>query len=116
MHGAFGIRSPGKASSRSTALPRFFFFLSALFSYSYTTGCQAYCFTTDGYGSLNLAHKFGCVPYTRRGVRHKRVCTSVDSEGQKNCPPPCPPKHGIEPRVFGFQFRLSDQLATSPVP
>ena len=30
---------------------------------------------------------FGYVPYARTGVRHKQVCTRVDSEGQKTTVP-----------------------------
>ena len=30
------------------------------------TGCEAYSFTTDGYGIFNVQHTFGRVPYTRR--------------------------------------------------
>ena len=35
--------------------------------FDYTTGCEAYSFTTDGYGIFNAgAHKSGCAPYVRR--------------------------------------------------
>ena len=48
-------------------------------------------------------------------VRHRQVCTRVDSEGKKkqffNLP-----HHGIEPcRVFGSEFRLSNHWAMSTV-
>ena len=39
---------------------------------------------------VSRAHKFECVSYTRRGIRHKQGCIRVDSEGQKNCGWPCP--------------------------
>ena len=58
------------------------------------------------------AHKFGCVPYTRRGVRHKQVCTTVDSEGQKNCLAPCPAR-GSNP---GSPDLISDSLTTEQRP
>ena len=32
---------------------------------------------------LYYTHKYACVSYTWRGVRHKQVCTRVDSEGLK---------------------------------
>ena len=64
-----------------------------------TTGCEAYSFTTDGYGIFNVRTPFGCVSYvyTRRRIRHTQVCTRVDSERQTNCSSPCP----AEPMVFG---------------
>ena len=42
---------------------------------------------------------------TEEGVRHKQVCIRVDSEGQKNCLPPC------LVRVFGFELRRSNLRA-----
>ena len=64
--------------------------LRAVFSCFHTTGCEAYSFTKDGYGgSLTCAH-FWCVPYTCKEVRHKQVCTRVDSEGYKSCSSHCP--------------------------
>ena len=42
------------------------------------------------------------------GVRHKQVCTRVDSEGQKNLPLPCP-AGGSNPGSSGFN---SDTLTT----
>ena len=40
-------------------------------------------------GIFNVRTTFGavCQSYAPRGVRHKQVCTKVDSKGQKlNCP------------------------------
>ena len=52
------------------------------------------------------------MPYTtRRGVGHKRVCTRVDSEGQRKTFS----RQGIEPRVFRLEFRRSNHRATSAV-
>ena len=44
------------------------------------------------------------------GFRHNQVCTRVDSEGQKHCiPHPVTLSlQGIEPIVFGFDFRLTN--------
>ena len=68
-----------------------FFFLCAVFSSFHTIGCEAYSFTTDGYGIFKVrTHLFRCVPYTRRGVRDKQGCTRVDSQRQKSCLSPCP--------------------------
>ena len=53
------------------------------------------------------------MPYTRRGVRHKQVCKRVE-DGQKKLFVTLP-RQGIEPRVFGFEFRLSNHWARSLV-
>ena len=45
----------------------------------------------------------------------KQVGTRVDSEGQKKLFVTLL-RQGIEPRVFGFEFRVSNHWATSPVP
>ena len=49
-----------------------------------------------------------------KGVRRKQVCTQVDSEGQKKPSLPLP-HQGIKPRVFGFEFGLSNHWAASHV-
>ena len=58
MHGNFGgCFTPGKASSHSTAaLPSFviLFLICSVFACFHTTGCEAYSFTTDGYGIVNV--------------------------------------------------------------
>ena len=41
--------------------------------------------TTDWYGIFYVRPHFGCVLCTRSGVRHKQVCTRVDSEGWGSC-------------------------------
>ena len=83
MHGQFGLLSPGKASSHSTALPSFIFTMCALFSCLHTTGCEAYSFTTDEYGIFNMHTNVGACRTHEEGVKHKQdtVCTRVDSEG-----------------------------------
>ena len=63
--GNSGCFSQGKASSHSTALYTqlffllFFFFLCAVFSCFHSTGCEAYSFTTDGYGIFNVRKNLG---------------------------------------------------------
>ena len=42
-----------------------------------------------------------------KGVRHKQVCTRVHSERQKKCSWRTLSRQGIEPRVFGFEFRCT---------
>ena len=53
------------------------FFLCAMFSCFYITGCEAYTFTTDGYGIFNVRTDLGACHTHQGGVRHKRVCTRV---------------------------------------
>ena len=66
-------------------------------------------------GSLTCAQTWVRTVHTKAGVRHKQVCTRVDSEGQKNCPSPdLMPHQRIEPRVFGFEFWRTNHWATSP--
>ena len=52
-----------------------------------TTSCEAYSFMTDGHGIFNVCTKMGvcCTHEGGGGVRHKQICTRIDSEGQKNC-------------------------------
>ena len=82
-------------------------------AFGYTTGSEAYSFTTDGYGIFNVRTNFGCVPYIRRGVRHKTVCTRVDQEGQKEEEEknvPCPAR-GSNPGSLDLHY---DALTTEP--
>ena len=61
----------------------------------------------DGYmGSLTCAQIWVRAVVYEVGVRHKQVCTKVDSEGQKNCPSPSPTR-GSNP---GFSDLNSDAL------
>ena len=64
------------------------FFMRAAVSCLHTTGCEAYSFTTDGYGIFNVRtciYYLGvCRVHTKEGQAYKQVCTRVDSEGQKN--------------------------------
>ena len=64
--------------------------------------------TTDGFGIFTMHTNLG----GGRGVRHKQVCTRVDSEGQKNRPSPCPTR-GSNPRSSDFN---SDTLTTESGP
>ena len=91
MHGKFGMLSLGKASSHSAALPRslLLFFLCVVFSCLRTFHCEAYSFTTDGYGIFNMRANLGaCYAHEWGSCRHKQVCKRGDSEGQKNCVSP----------------------------
>ena len=56
---------------------------------------------------FNIRTNCGCMPYTRRGVRHKQVCTRVDSEGQKNYLSFTLPRQEVEHKVFRLQIWCS---------
>ena len=98
----------GNASSHSTALPSFFSFLCSVFVFPYHQLWAS--FMPAGYGIFNVYTYLG-ERRTHEGVRHKQVCPRVDSEGQKNCRLTLP-RRGIEPRVFGLEFRRSNHWPT----
>ena len=101
-------------------LPSFFSSLCVVFScfVSIPPAVRPILFYYDRrLSDLLRVHKFGCVPYTRKGARHKQVCTRVDSEGLEHFFLNCPftfSRQGIEPMVFGFEFRCSNHCATVP--
>ena len=57
MHRKFGLLSPGKANSYSTALPRFCFPCVQCFPVSIPPADRLTLFTTDRYGILNVRTK-----------------------------------------------------------
>ena len=89
-----------------------FYLVYAIFLCDNTTGCEAYSFfTTDGCGIFIVCRNVG-VSYTQWGVRHKQICTRIDSGGQKNSASPCPAK-GSNPGSSDFK---SNALPLSYVP
>ena len=60
-----------------------FFPLCAAFSYFHATGCDAYYFTTDGYGIFNVRTNVGACR-THEGGSGINRSAQVDSEGQEN--------------------------------
>ena len=87
MHRKFGLLSPGKMSSHSTVLPRCGFSPCVqCFRVSIPPAVRHTLLQQMDIRSLTcLVDKFGGVPYTQRGIRHKQVCTRVvsDSETEK---------------------------------
>ena len=68
MPDKFGLLSLGKASSHSTELPSFSFFLCAVFSCFCSSGCEACSFTTERcVGSLTRAHIWMRAVHTKEG-------------------------------------------------
>ena len=98
-------------SGHKTALPSifcFWFFLCAVFLCFYTTGCEAYSFTdTDGYGIFNMRTNWdACRTHEGGSGTKKNAQLRVDSEGTEKLVLTLP-RQGIEPRVFGLEFRRS---------
>ena len=91
MHGKLGLLSPGGIEQPyygATQLFYFIFLLCAVFPCFHTTGCEAYSFTTDGYGIfLTCAPIFvhACA-HTKAGQALMSALTRVDSEELKNGP------------------------------
>ena len=141
MHGKFGLLSAGKASSHTSdssdtkLLLLFLFFMCAVFSCFHTTGCEAYSFTTDGYGIFNVrtnvgtyrTHEGGCLlkassweekekekkaysPANRTGSPQERPGGSAQELTRRDKTTsvslPAPPGDRTC-RVFVFEFRLS---------
>ena len=111
MRGKFGLLSPEKASSHSTALtsslsppppPTLPVYSIFVLPYRRTLLRQMHM------GSLTCALIWVCAVYTKGGARHKQVCTRVDSGGHKNCLWPCPAR-GSNPGSSGLN---SDAVTT----
>ena len=75
--------------------------------------CEAYSFTADGYGIFNVRTNLGVCCMREGGVRHKQVCTRVDSEGQEKLPHhPDPP--GDRAQGSGIWIPALHHWATPP--
>ena len=86
MHGKFGLLSPGKASSHSTALPSYCFFLCAVFScfrnppYSDMTTGSLMCVRSCAHTHGNGAHRQRVHNVLTRENSHKFVlCSGRDT-------------------------------------
>ena len=54
----------------------------AVFLCEHASGCEAYSFTTDGYGIFNARTNLpACRTRVGRCYEHKQLCTKIDSEG-----------------------------------
>ena len=117
VHGKFGLLSQGKARSHSTALPS----LSppvCIPPPPPPPPCVQ-CFSVSIHklwgllfyeGSLTSAQSWvRANSHTHEGGSGKnKPVQELTQRGRKNCPLPCLPRvQGIEPRIFGFQFRHS---------
>ena len=91
MRGKFKLPFPGKASSRSTALPSGFPPMSAVFSYFHTTGCETYSYTTDGYGIFNVSIIRVRAVHTKRGQAQTSLHKSRFGGKETTVSHPAPP-------------------------
>ena len=117
MHRKFELLPPGKAGSHSTALPSFFLLLFSCvqcFRVSIPPAVRPTLLRQMDMGSLTCAQICLRAVHMKGLVRHKQVCTRVDSEGQKKLFLALP-HQGIEPRVFGFELKLYSHWAKSPI-
>ena len=107
---------PRKSKRGATQLFFLFSCVQCFLSCFWPTGCEAYSFTTDGYGIFTVRTHLGArVPYTDTkggGQTQNQICTRrVDSEGQKICSLTLDQPRGPNPGVFGFEPRLSNHRA-----
>ena len=109
MHGKLDLLSPRKANIHRILryLASFQFFLGAVFPCFHTTGCEAYSFTTDGYGIFNVCTIVGACR-THEGPGQTQTSLHKSSLGGTEQLYLALPRQGIEPRVFGFEFRVSN--------
>ena len=116
MHAKFGLLSQEKASSHSAVLPRFFSFsCMQYFCVSIPPAVRPTVIRQMDMGSLTCAHMWVRAVYTRKGGGSgtKKSAQELTRRDRKTVPQN--PRQRIEPRVFGFEFRLSNYWATSPV-
>ena len=105
--GNYGLFYAGKASSHNTALVSFKIYikkppLCAVFSCFYSTGCEAYSFTTDEYGMFTMRTNVGVCSTHEKGSGPNKSAQELTWDGQKKTlflTPPLPAMQGIEPRV-----------------
>ena len=71
--------------------------------------CEAYSFTTDGYGIFNVCTNLGACPTHEGGSGTNKSAQELTRRDRK------PPHQGIEPRPCRFEFRRTNHWATSPV-
>ena len=77
-----------------------------VFSCFHTTVCEAYSFKTDGYGIFNVRTHVGACRTHEGGSGTNKSAQELTRGTEKLFL--APPRKGIEPKTFGFQFRLSN--------
>ena len=97
--GKFGSISLRKATRQSRHPTLIISLVYAVFLCDHTTDCEAYSFTTYGYGIFNVDSML----YTRRGVRYKQVYKSRLGGPEKLSP--CPAR-GSNAESPDFNYSL----------
>ena len=116
MHGKFGLLSPGKANSHSTVLPIFFsFFLPCVecFCVSVPPAVGPTLLQHMDMGSSTCTQIWVCAMHMKGG--QAQTCLHKSCLGGTEKLFFTMPRQGIEPRVFGFEFWLSNHWPASPV-
>ena len=111
MHGKIELLSPRKASSDSTALPSLGFIPPCMqgFRVSIPPDVRPTLLRQMDMGSLTYTQIWVRAVHTKGGVRHKQVCIlEWTLGGQEISLSLRLPHQGIEPRVFGFEFRCTN--------
>ena len=118
----------GKASNHTTVLPSIFLPCVQSFCVSIPPAVRpAVFFMTDGYGVFNVRTNLGaCHTHKGRSGANKSA-QELTGRDRRTLPLPLPltltltltllltlPHQGIGPRVFWFEFRLSNHWATPP--
>ena len=109
--GNYGLFYAGKASSHNTALVSFKIYikkppLCAVFSCFYSTGCEAYSFTTDEYGIFTMCTNVGVCSTHEKGSSPNKSAQELTWDGQKknlcSSPHPSPLCRGSNPGSSGI--------------
>ena len=109
----YGLLFPlGKVSSRSTALRNFFLLLPPpcvqCFRVCIPSACEVYSCTADGCRIFNVRINLGACRTHEGGSGTNKSAQHKGSLGGTETLTVAPPLQGIELRVFGFDFRLSN--------
>ena len=118
MQGEFWLFYPGKVRSHSTALPSFFVVVVVLpcvqcFRVSIPRFVRPTLLRQMNMASLTCAQIWVRAVHTKGSQAQTCLRKSwLGGIGKQYLPLP---RQGIEPRVFGFEFRRSNHWATSPV-
>ena len=112
-HGKFELLSLGKASSHSTEVPIFVLPVCSVFVVSIAPAVRHTLLPQMDMGCLTWAKIWVRAVHTKGGQAQTnlRKCWLV----RKDKLFLTLPRHGIEPRVFGFEIRLSNHRAMRPV-
>ena len=100
MHGKFGLLSPGKVTSHSTALPRCFFpHYVQCFRVSIPPAVRLTLLRQMDMGSLTCAQIWVLAVHAKGGQAQTSLHKSVTQKNRKTV-------QGMELRVLGFEFLL----------